>query len=264
MPEGDSVFRLRRRLDAAITGHRIVEGELRSGAAAGTSLADVTVDGFDTHGKHLLMSMDDGRTLHTHMRMQGSWTLTRAGRRIPRVHEHRVRVRAGMDDGSTVWGIDLPVVELVSTSGVPALLGHLGPDPLREDWDAVEAVRRLRGDPDRPLVAALLDQRNLAGLGNLWVNETAFLSGVHPFSPVGAVDLDALVQRAARMLRVSATVDGMYQVTTGRARRGESHWVVGRAGRPCLRCATRVRVQAETAGDPGRRRTWWCPRCQPE
>ncbi len=97
----------------------------------------------------------------------------------------------------------------------------------------------------------------------LWVNELAFLRGIHPFAPIGATDLDALVALAARCLRLSATVPGMYQVTTGDRRRGSSHWVVGRAGRPCLRCGIRVRVRDEVADDPEQRRTWWCPRCQP-
>ena len=264
MPEGDSVFRLRERLAAASVGHVVVAGELRSGAAAGTALAGARITSYDTHGKHLLTRFDTGRTLHTHLRMQGSWTVTRPGRRTPSREDHRVRVRMRLDDGSTLWGIDLPVVELVATADEGALLGYLGPDPLRDDWDAAEAVRRLSVRPERPLVAALLDQRNLAGLGNLWVNETAFLSGVHPFASIGALDLAPLVERAARMLRISATVPGMYQVTTGATRKGESHWVVGRAGRPCLRCGTRILVRDEVATDPERRRTWWCPRCQPE
>jgi formamidopyrimidine-DNA glycosylase len=143
------------------------------------------------------------------------------------------------------------------------VVGSLGPDPLRDDWDADEAVRRLERRPHRPLAAALLDQRNVAGFGNLWVNELAFLRGAHPLRPVGEVDIAALVAIGARALRLSATVAGMYQVTTGRAVKGESHWVAGRAGRPCLRCGTRVRVVAERVDDPERRRTWWCPRCQP-
>jgi formamidopyrimidine-DNA glycosylase len=180
----------------------------------------------------------------------------------PRI-AHQVRVRLRLDDGRTLWGIDVPVVRLLPTAREGEVVGRLGPDPLRGDWDPAEAVRRIEGRPDRPLVAALLDQGNVAGFGNLWVNELAFLRGVHPFRPVAEVDVPALLTVGARALRLSATVPGMYQATTGRAVKGESHWVVGRAGRPCLRCGTRVRVVAERAGDPERRRTWWCPRCQP-
>ncbi|MFN3948677.1 DNA-formamidopyrimidine glycosylase family protein [Microbacterium sp.] len=263
MPEGDSVFRLRRRLDAATRGARVVDGELRSGNAAGRSLAGREIRSYDTHGKHLLTRFDDGFTLHTHLRMQGSWTITRPGRSLPTTARETARVRLRLEDAREVWGLDLPVVDLLPTARESDAVGHLGPDPLRDDWDAAEAVRRLADRPERPFVAALLDQTRIAGLGNLWVNELAFLRGIHPFAPIGATDLDALVALAARCLRISATVPGMYQVTTGDRRKGSSHWVAGRAGRPCLRCGTRVRVRGEVADDPGQRRTWWCPRCQP-
>ncbi|MDQ1122867.1 DNA-formamidopyrimidine glycosylase family protein [Microbacterium trichothecenolyticum] len=263
MPEGDSVYRLRQRLATATRGARVSEGELRSGAAAGASLAGRTIVSYDTHGKHLLTRFDDGSTLHTHLRMQGSWTITRAGRALPAVPRSRARVRLRLDDGREVWGLDLPVVQLVDTARERDVIGHLGPDPLRADWDAPEAKRRLLRRPERPFVAALLDQTRIAGLGNLWVNELAFLRGIHPFAPIGATDLDALLALAARCLRVSATVPGMYQVTTGDRRPGSSHWVAGRAGRPCLRCGTPVHVRDEVYDDPEQRRTWWCPRCQP-
>lgn len=263
MPEGDSVYRLRQRLDAATRGARVSDGELRSGHAAGTSLAGRTIESYATHGKHLLTRFDDGSTLHTHLRMQGSWTITRAGRSLPSTAREKARVRLRLGDGREVWGLDLPVVALVPTARERDVVGHLGPDPLREDWDAAEAVRRLSVRGDRPFVAALLDQTRIAGLGNLWVNELAFLRGIHPFAPIGTTDIDALVALAARCLRISATVPGMYQVTTGDRRKGSSHWVAGRAGRPCLRCGTRVRVRDEVANDPEQRRTWWCPRCQP-
>jgi NADH dehydrogenase/endonuclease-8 len=103
----------------------------------------------------------------------------------------------------------------------------------------------------------------VAGFGNLWVNELCFLRGHNPWTPVRDVDVAALLELGARALRHSATVPGAMQVTTGVKRKGEQQWVAGRAGRPCLRCGTTVRVVAEVAGDPERRRTWWCPTCQP-
>lgn len=263
MPEGDSVYRLARRLREALDGRAVVSGELRSGPAAGTRLDGWTVLEHDTHGKHLLTRFDSGSTLHTHLRMQGSWSVTGPGKRVPRTVVPQVRVRMGVDTGRTAWGVDVPVVELVRTSDEHLAIGHLGPDPLRSDWDAIEAARRLSSRPDRPIAAALLDQRNVAGFGNLWANELCFLRGVDPLTPVGAVDVPALLSVGARALTVSATVANMYQTTTGSTRRGERHWVSGRAGRPCLRCGTTIRVRAETPGDPERRRTWWCPLCQP-
>lgn len=169
----------------------------------------------------------------------------------------------GTEAGTTAHGLSIPVVELLDTSAEHRAVGHLGPDPLREDFDPAEAVRRLSSDPGRPLASALLDQRLVAGLGNLWANELCFLRGHSPWTPVGEVDVAALVSLATRSLQRSARVPEAYQVTTGRTRRGESHWVAGRAHRPCLRCGTPVRVVAEVPGDPDRRRTWWCPHCQP-
>jgi len=195
--------------------------------------------------------------------MDGSWTVTRPGRRLPTKLMPDVRVVLEADSGETAYGITLPVVDLIPTGAEPQVVGHLGPDPLRGDWDPDEAVRRLEADPDRPLVAALLDQRLVAGWGNLWVNELAFLRGHSPWTPVGEVDVPALVRLGARALRFSAHADGAHQVTTGNTRRGEQHWVTGRAGRSCLRCGTTVRVVAKVTGDPERRRTWWCPTCQP-
>ncbi|WIB16190.1 DNA-formamidopyrimidine glycosylase family protein [Curtobacterium sp. MCPF17_050] len=263
MPEGDSVHRLAARL-RQVDGARVVSGELRGGGAAGRRLAGRRVLAHATHGKHLLTRFDDGTTLHTHMRMQGSWTVTSPGRRLPPTVAQRARVRLGLEDGRVVWGIDLPVVDLVDTVDEHAVVGHLGPDLLHEDFDAAEAVRRLTAEPDATVRSVLLDQRRVAGLGNLWVNELGFVRGLHPDRPVGDVDAEALVATARRMLHHSATVPEAYQVTTGLLRRGERHWVVGRAGRRCLRCGTTVtaRDDVEVVGSPARR-LWWCPRCQP-
>lgn len=263
MPEGDSVYRVARRLEPALVGRTLRRGELRVPAHATADLAGHAVTGIDTRGKHLLTRFDSGLTLHTHQRMDGSWTLTRPGRRLPAHLLADVRVLLATDAGVTAYGLRMPLVELLPTADEATVVGYLGPDPLRADWDAAEAVRRLGADPDRPLAAALLDQRLVAGLGNLWVNELCFLRGVSPWTPVGAVDLPAAVALAARALRHSARVPGAYQVTTGRNRPGEDHWVAGRAGQPCRRCRTPIRVVEEVSGDPERRRTWWCPRCQP-
>jgi formamidopyrimidine-DNA glycosylase len=263
VPEGDSVYRVARKLEPALVGQALARGELRVPAHATDDLAGHTVTGIDTHGKHLLTRLDSGLTLHTHLKMDGSWTVTRPGRRLPRDLLPDVRVLLETRAGSTAFGISMPVVELVRTVDESDVVGHLGPDPLRSDWDAAEAAGRLAADPARPLAAALLDQRNVAGLGNLWVNELCFLRGHSPWTPVEQVDLPALLRLAARALKHSALVPGAYQVTTGRNRRGEDHWVAGRAGLPCRRCRTLVQVAAEVPDDPDRRRTWWCPRCQP-
>jgi endonuclease-8 len=262
VPEGDTVYALARRLDAALGNRVLTHGELRVPAHATDDLAGLTVLGHDTHGKHLLTRLSDGLTLHTHLLMSGSWTVSAEGRWLPPnvMPDVRVVLRT---DGPAAYGVRLPIVELVRTKDEADVVGHLGPDPLRADWDLDEAARRVAAETARPLVAALLDQRCVAGFGNLWVNELAFLRGHSPWTPVQSVDVVALLELGARALRHSATVPGAMQVTTGNRRKGEQHWVAGRAGRPCLRCGTPVRVVAEVSNDPERRRTWWCPHCQP-
>lgn len=268
MPEGDSVYLLARRLDRSLLGRRISRGDLRVPRHATADLSGRDVLEHATWGKHLLTRLSGDLTLHTHLRMDGSWSIVRAGKRLPRDLMPDVRVLLAVTEpngapGPTAYGLKLPVVELVRTDDEASIVGHLGPDPLRSDWDPAEAIRRLGSDPGRTLVAALLDQRNLAGLGNLWVNELAFLRGYSPWTPIHDVDLPRTVTLAARALRHSALTPGAHQVTTGSTRRGEQHWVSGRAHEPCRRCGTTIEVVAEVPGDPERRRTWWCPRCQP-
>lgn len=263
MPEGDSVFRLARRLRRALDGQLLTRGDLRVPTHATETLDGMRVLEHDTHGKHLLTRFDSGLTLHTHLMMQGSWTITAPGRALPHRLLPDARVILRTVDGPSAYGLHLPVVELLPTRAEDDVVGHLGPDPLRYDWSAQEAVRRLSRDQGQRVAAALLDQRNVAGFGNLWANELCFLRGLHPDTEIGEVDVPALVALGARCLRFSATEPGAHQITTGNTRKGEQHWVAGRAGKPCLRCGTTILVRAEVPGDPGRRRTWWCPRCQP-
>jgi endonuclease VIII len=262
MPEGDTVYALARRLEAALRGRILTQGELRVPAHATADLAGLTVLGHVTHGKHLLTRLSDDLTLHTHLLMSGSWTVSDAGRWLPKAVMLDVRVVL-RTDGPAAYGVKIPIVELLHTRDEDDVIGYLGPDPLRDDWDLDEASRRLADQPDRPVVAALLDQRCVAGFGNLWANELCFLRGHNPWTPVSAVDVHALLTLGARALHHSATAPGAMQVTTGMRRKGEQHWVAGRAGRPCLRCGTTVQVVAEVSNDPERRRTWWCPTCQP-
>ena len=262
------MWKLARRLDRQLAGHVLERSELRTPALATRDVSGRAVLGHDTHGKHLLtrLSATSGSppaTLHSHLRMDGSWSTLAPGKRLPAALQPHVRLVWSLDDGRTVHGIRLHDLALVPTDREADLVGHLGPDPLRDDWDADEAVRRLAADPAVPLVTALLDQRSMAGIGNLWANEIAFLTGVSPWTPVGQLDVARLVERAATMLRHSATVPGAYQVTTGSPVRGDDHWVTGRQRQGCRRCGGPVSVQAEVPGDAANRRTWWCPACQP-
>jgi endonuclease VIII len=263
VPEGDSVYRLARRLDRKLKAHTIAESDLRVPRLATVDLSGRQVLQHATHGKHLLTRFSGDVTLHSHLLMDGEWSVTGPGKRLPPRLMSEVRVVLRTIEGPTAWGLRIHRLELVRTAEENRLVGHLGPDPLHDDFDAADAARRLRAEPDVPLVSALLDQTKVAGFGNLWVNELAFLIGVSPWTPVSDVDVPRLVELGRTALRHSVAVPGAAQVTTGRTRRGEQHWVAGRARQPCRRCGTEVQVVAELGSDPANRRTWWCPHCQP-
>jgi endonuclease-8 len=263
VPEGDTVWLAARRLHAALAGKVLRRSDFRVPSLATVDLAGRTVTEFASRGKHMLLRLDDGRTLHTHFEMDGTWHLYAPGERWRGGPPHEVRVVLETD-GAVAVGYRLPVVELLPPGGEDAAVGHLGPDVLGPDWDAGEAVRRLRERPDRAIGPALLDQRNLAGIGNLYKAEALFLRGVHPWTPVGEVpDLPALVALAQRL--IAANREHPAQVTTGDRRPGRDHWVYGRAGRACRRCGTPVRSaeQAEPDQPAYGRLTYWCPHCQP-
>jgi endonuclease-8 len=212
-----------------------------------------------SRGKHLLTRFDTGQTLHTHFRMDGTWHLYAPGERWRGGPQWQVRVVLATSERVAV-GYRLPVVELLATADEHRVVGHLGPDLLGPDWDAAEALRRLRADPGRELGQALLDQRNLAGIGNLYKAEVCFLARVTPWTTVGAVDdLDGIVARAQRLLEANRWTAA--QVTTGERRRDRSHWVFERTGRPCLRCGAAV-ASAWQGDPPFERLTYWCPTCQ--
>lgn len=260
MPEGDTVWRAARALDRALTGRELLVTDFRVPALATADLVGAHVHETVSRGKHLLTRIVDGETswtLHTHLRMEGSWHLVAPGSRWRRP-AHQARVVLGVEAVSAV-GFSLGVVELFPTAEEPGAVGHLGPDLLGPDWDLEEALRRLRHDPARTLHEALLDQTSLAGIGNMYAAEVCFVSGLDPTTPISRTrTLPRVVLRAKQMLELNKT--RATQATTGDLR--EPMWVHGRAGRPCRRCGTRV--ETSQLGPPGRERTtFWCPACQP-
>jgi endonuclease VIII len=258
MPEGDVVWRTARQLDEALTGRPLRRSDFRVPRFATTDLTGRAVTGTVSRGKHLLTRVDGGLTIHTHLRMDGSWRIRPASDYMPR--DHRIRLVLA-NDVRQALGYLLGVVEVLPTGKEERAVGHLGPDLLGPGWDPAEAVRRLRAGPDRAIGEALLDQRNLAGLGTLYRAETLFLRGVSPWQPVAGVDaLPVLVDLAQRLL--DANKERVGQVTTGNRARGQETWVYGRAGRPCRRCGTPVRRASQGAA-PEERLIFWCPRCQP-
>lgn len=244
---------------AGLVGRTVVASDFRVPQHATVDLCGQSVLSFDSRGKHMLTRFSGGLTLHSHLEMDGAWQLVGPGRRLPATFDDEVRLVL-CTDGPTAYALRMPVLELLPTEREADVVGHLGPDVLGADWDEDEAVRRLAADPDRPVVEALLDQENLAGIGNLWAVETCYLRGHAPWTPVREVDLRSAVRLAQRMMRHSLDHPG--QVTTGDTRRGRTHWVYGRAERPCRRCGTPVQFRDAGPG-PYERETWWCPSCQP-
>ena len=261
MPEGDSVFRTAAQLHEALAGDELVVADLRVPALADTDLTGRRVLDTVARGKHLLTRLEGGLTLHTHLRMDGRWALYRPGERWSGGPAWQIRAVLGTA-GTTAVGYRLPVVELLATAEESTVVGHLGPDLLGPDWDAREALRRLSADPSRPLVPALLDQRNLAGVGNVYANELAFLARVPPWRPVGEVPgLEKVVDTAHRLLTLNRLRAG--HVTTGDTRADRRNWVYGRARQPCRRCGTRI-LTSSLGTPPQDRVVYWCPSCQPE
>ena len=259
MPEGDTVWLAAKRMHEALAGKALVRSDFRVPQLATTDLSGRQVLEVVPRGKHMLTRVEGGLTLHTHFRMDGSWHLYRPGDRWTGGPDWQVRVVLENAEWQAV-GYRLPVVELVATDAEDDVVGHLGPDVLADDWDLEEALRRLRADPDREVGQALLDQRVLAGLGNLYRTEVLFVRGLTPWVRVGDVaDLPALVEKGRRLML--ANRDRWEQSTTGSLRYGEMHWVFERGGQPCRRCGTRILV-AEQGPAPYARLTYWCPRCQ--
>ncbi|MEU6999184.1 DNA-formamidopyrimidine glycosylase family protein [Nonomuraea sp. NPDC046570] len=258
MPEGDAVYRTARRLSQALDGRVLTRSDFRVPRHATADLTGRTVLETVSRGKHLLTRVEGGLTVHTHLRMDGSWRVTPAGR--PGAPGDQIRLVLANEEWQAT-GVKLGMVDLLRTEQEARVVGHLGPDLLGADWDPAEAVRRLAAHPDTTIGEALLDQRNLAGIGTIYRAETLFLRGVHPWRAVGAIDdLDGLVSLARRLL--DANKDHAGTVTTGDRRPGFQTWIYGRAGRPCRRCSTRIR-RGEMGAQPQERLILWCGHCQP-
>jgi endonuclease-8 len=197
-------------------------------------------------------------TLHSHLRMDGRWRVFGAAERWRGGPAHLIRIVLRTADAVGV-GYHLHELELVPGVREATLIGHLGPDLLGAGWDPDEAVTRLLREPRRTIFDALLDQRNLAGIGTLYASETLFLRGLDPWRHVDEVpDPGGVVALAQRLL--TANKGRWSQSTTGSLRRGEEHWVFERAGSPCRRCGTTVRRERQGEHD---RHCYWCTRCQP-
>ncbi|MER5703110.1 zinc finger domain-containing protein [Micromonospora sp. NPDC002296] len=272
MPEGDTVWNTARVLHRALGGARLTGSDFRVPQLATVDLTGWTVREPASRGKHLLLRLtapepvtapaagDDRTTrwtLHSHLRMDGAWRAYAPGERWTARPAHLIRAVLRGPEAVAV-GYHLHELALLPTAEEGALVGHLGPDLLGTDWDPVEAVRRLAARPEAAIGEALLDQRNLAGVGNLYKCEVLFLRGISPWTPVGAVpDLAGTVTLAQKLL--AANRGRWTQSTTGSLHRGRTSYVYGRRAQPCRRCGTAIRKE-----ELGERVTYWCPACQPE
>lgn len=264
MPEGDTVWRAARRLDAALREQELVRCDLRVPRFATVDFTGGVVENVVSRGKHLLIRLrsEGFWTIHSHLKMDGAWHVYAPGEKWRRP---AFQARAILATGErTAVGFSLGILQVLPRAAEHNAVGHLGPDLLGPDWDAAEARRRLLSSPDRPIGLALLDQRNLAGLGNIYRCELCFLTGTHPLAPVSAVRDPARMVALAKELLEANKNRGMR--TTGAApdgRRGPSFWVYGRGRKPCLRCGTIIVHEELGDSDLELRDLYYCPHCQP-
>jgi endonuclease VIII len=258
VPEGDTVYLSAKNLNAALAGAVVTRCDIRVPAYAMVDLTGDVIEAVVSRGKHLLMRIGD-HSIHSHLKMEGSWHLYRHGTAWMRP-EHQARAVIETADWVAV-GFSLGTLE-VWRRAEESELDYLGPDLLGADWDATVAAENLLRDPAVPAFVALLEQRNLAGLGNEYVNDLLFLRGIHPWRPVGTVEMGGLLTAAHRAIH--ANKDRSIRSLTGDLRPKKTSWVYGRVGQPCRRCGTRVQKGQLGPTPLIQRDVYWCPSCQPE
>ncbi len=257
MPEGDTVFRTAARLRDALAGETLTRCDVRVPRYATVDLTGFPVDEVLTRGKHLFIRVGPA-SIHSHLKMDGAWRVGRRG--APQHQQHTIRILLEAGDVAAA-GIDLGILEILDRATDTDAVAHLGPDLLGADWDPVAAAANLTAHPERPIADALLDQRVLAGVGNVYCNELCFVFGRLPTSPVATVaDPHRLVTRARDMLWANRLRRS--RTTTGNTRPGQELWVYGRAGKPCRRCGTPIARSWPSGQDAGERIRYWCPACQ--
>jgi endonuclease VIII len=257
VPEGDTIRHLADKITERFAGETCVKCVTRDPRLVGVDFAGATLVEAEAVGKHLLVRFSDGRTLHAHLLMTGSWRVGPAATEPA----WRRRVELWMQTGR-LTGLDVPLLSVVRTDREHEIVGHLGPDLCGEsEPDIAEIVERLTARPEMPLAGALLDQRNVAGFGNVYSIEVPFVVGVSPLQPIGTIDgLQALIGLGAAVIRFNARRGP--QNTTGRKLSTSDHFIYGRMGRACPLCGTRLAGLTEIES-PWQRSTVWCPTCQP-
>jgi endonuclease-8 len=266
MPEGDTIFRTAVVLRSVLVGGTVTAATAQAQPGMRRvpdldRLVGAAITSVESRGKQLLIGFDSGLILRTHMRMSGSWHRYRPGERwrLPKIQASVILETA---DAVAVC-FNAPTVELLTARELARhpTLAALGPDLLADDFDADAALKRLRERSSLELGEALLDQRAVAGIGNVYKSEICFIERVNPWRLVGELDdgsLARVLATSVRLLRANAA--GGARVTTEGARGAGRLWVYGRAGRQCRRCGRLI--QARRQGELPRT-TYWCPGCQP-
>lgn len=254
MPEGDTIRRLADSLSSNLAGQTVKSSLFRHPRLSTVDLAGTTLSGADAYGKHLLMRFSNGDTLHVHLRMTGSVYR----RFVGEVPPHRRKFEIEFENA---WctGVDMPILELMRTRDEHRALAHLGPD-VCGSYDHSLALARLTAASEIPISQALLDQRIVAGFGNIYAVETPFIVGVSPMTPVQRLsNVDGLLSIAVGLIRTNARFGP--QNTTGRRLKLTEHWVLSRNIHLCKICGSKL-IRLSGSETPWQRRTAWCAECQ--
>lgn len=259
MPEGDTLRILATKIDDRLAGRRVERSIMRDPRLAGRDLAGTNLVDADAYGKHLFVRFDDGRTLHAHLHMDGKFAVSRRST----APEWKRRVELQLSDGGSLVGEAVPVLELIDTADEHEITDRLGPDlcAIAGPPDPWLVADRLSSDPAVPLSGAMLDQRLVAGWGNVYANDVPFVCGVSPHQPVGSIDgLTLLAGVGTALIRTNARLG--FQNTVGKRLRTDATWMHGRGRRPCPVCGDRLHYRPERE-TPWRRSITWCGTCQP-
>lgn len=260
MPEGDTLHRTAHTLARVLEGQVLIRVRSSVPAIAQAELSGHRVEKVNAQGKNLLIRFDDGRVLHTHLKMRGSWHVYRPGERFQRP-EHQARVILEVSDALAVC-FAAPTVRLLSSHAAlnDPYLNGLGPDLIPEQFDLEKAVAGVRALNELSLGEALMTQTALSGIGNIYKSETLFLCRLDPFQAVSEVDaatLTRVVLAARDLLRKNAQPNAQPRTTTTVL--GGRYWVYRRSGEPCRVCGTTIRMRRQGALH---RSTYFCPKCQ--
>ncbi len=277
MPEGDTIYRSARALGRALAGKQVTQFETALAPLASvddnTPIAGRTVEKVESRGKWLLIFFSSDLILLTHMLMSGSWHIYRPGERW-RMLRGAMRCVIRVADFEAV-AFNVPVAKFFTARTLErdSMIPKLGPDLLRADYDEQQARARILTRPDEEIANVLLNQRVIAGLGNVYKAEVCFLCGVHPFRTVASLtpaELDCLLFQSRKLIGENVQEDSRTgdkiltytgaRRTTRSADQSARLWVYGRQGQPCRRCGTAVLLRKQGTGA---RSTYWCPQCQP-